>query len=36
MMLNAFARVLKADPDTVIIIVGDGEERDNITSHIQR
>jgi glycosyltransferase involved in cell wall biosynthesis len=34
MMLNAFARVLKAHPDTVLVIVGDGEERDNITSHI--
>jgi len=35
MMLNAFARVLKVHPETVLVIVGDGEERENITKHIQ-
>ena len=35
MMLEAFALVLKAFPDTVLIIVGDGEERHNIEKRIQ-
>lgn len=30
MMLNAFAQVLKAHPSTILLIVGDGEERKNI------
>ena len=35
MMLEAFAQVLKANPNTVLVIVGDGEERDNIIKYIQ-
>ena len=34
MMLNAFAMALKAHPNTVLIIVGDGEERDNLQKQI--
>ncbi|WP_016957050.1 glycosyltransferase [Catenovulum agarivorans] len=34
MMLDAFAMVLKEHPDTVLIIVGDGEERQNIENQI--
>ncbi|MBU3005713.1 glycosyltransferase [Paraglaciecola arctica] len=36
MMIEAFALVLKGYPDTVLIIVGDGEERDNIESQIKQ
>lgn len=36
MMLDAFALVLKERPDTVLIIVGDGDERINITNQIQQ
>lgn len=35
MMLDAFALVIKAHPETVLVIVGEGEERDNIDKHIQ-
>jgi glycosyltransferase involved in cell wall biosynthesis len=35
MMLEAFSLVLKVYPDTVLIIVGDGEERQNIEEQIQ-
>lgn len=35
MMLNAFAQVLKGNPKTVLIIVGDGEERSNIERQIK-
>jgi len=34
MMLNAFAQVLKQQPKTILVIVGDGEERDNIENCI--
>ena len=34
MMLNAFALVLKEHPNTVLIIVGDGEERTNIENKV--
>jgi len=36
MMLKAFSLVLKQAPDTVLIIVGDGEERVNIESKISK
>jgi glycosyltransferase involved in cell wall biosynthesis len=35
MMLDAFLMVLKEHANTVLIIVGDGEERENINKHIQ-
>jgi glycosyltransferase involved in cell wall biosynthesis len=35
MMLDAFSLVLKTHPDAVLIIVGDGEERNSIIKHIQ-
>jgi glycosyltransferase involved in cell wall biosynthesis len=35
MMLDAFSLVLKTHPDAVLIIVGDGEERDSIIKHIR-
>ena len=35
MMLDAFAKVIKAHPETVLVIVGDGEERAKITKQIQ-
>ena len=34
MMLNAFAQVLVSHPNTKLIMVGDGEERDNIQKQI--
>lgn len=34
MMLNAFAQVLLSHPNTKLIMVGDGEERDNIQKQI--
>lgn len=36
MMLDAFALVLKEYPNTVLIIVGDGEERNNIEEKIKQ
>jgi glycosyltransferase involved in cell wall biosynthesis len=36
MMLDAFSIVLKEHPDTVLIIVGDGEERKNIENKIRQ
>jgi glycosyltransferase involved in cell wall biosynthesis len=36
MMLEAFSMVLKEHPDTVLIIVGDGEERKNIENKIRQ
>jgi glycosyltransferase involved in cell wall biosynthesis len=36
MMLEAFALVLKEYPNTVLIIVGDGEERENIENKIKQ
>lgn len=36
MMLEAFALVLKVYPDSVLIIVGDGEEMHNIEKQIQK
>ena len=36
MMLDAFALVLKEHPNTVLIIVGDGEERNNIENKIKQ
>jgi glycosyltransferase involved in cell wall biosynthesis len=36
MMLEAFALVLKENPNTVLIIVGDGEERNNIENKIKQ
>jgi glycosyltransferase involved in cell wall biosynthesis len=36
MMLNAFSLLLKDHPDTVLIIVGDGEERTNIENKIKQ
>jgi glycosyltransferase involved in cell wall biosynthesis len=36
MMLEAFALVLKEHPNTVLIIVGDGEERNNIENKIKQ
>jgi glycosyltransferase involved in cell wall biosynthesis len=36
MMLNAFSLLLKDQPDTVLIIVGDGEERTNIKKKIKQ
>lgn len=35
MMINAFSLVLKVCPNTVLVIVGDGEERDSIIEHIK-
>jgi glycosyltransferase involved in cell wall biosynthesis len=35
MMLDAFLLVLKAHPDALLVIVGDGEEREKINKHIQ-
>ena len=35
MMLDAFSIILKVHPDTVLVIVGDGEERENINQQIQ-
>ena len=35
MMLDAFSIILKSHPDTVLVIVGDGEERENINQQIQ-
>ena len=34
MMLNAFAQVLTSHPNTKLIIVGDGDERDNLQQQI--
>jgi glycosyltransferase involved in cell wall biosynthesis len=35
MMLEAFALVLQKHPDTILIIVGDGEERENIENKVK-
>jgi glycosyltransferase involved in cell wall biosynthesis len=35
MMLDAFLLVLKTHPDALLVIVGDGEEREKIKKHIQ-